>query len=74
MYLSNFKQSFDRTLALWDFGKEPKQLTTHVIDSSPNLLLPFFEEGTGVMFLGGKVCGSLVFPQIEIRFLFQTVQ
>lgn len=48
-------QASERVVFLWDERKlEGGPIASSVFDSSPGVLIPFYDVGTGVLFLAGK--------------------
>lgn len=52
-------RSSERELRLYDGGNLAQPLATLTLDTSPSVLVPHYDEDTGVLFLWGRVRASL---------------
>jgi len=59
LFSCGFSRSSEREIALWDTRDLTKKLACQSIDSASGLLMPFYDEDTKVLFLGGKGDGNI---------------
>ncbi len=52
---TGFTKTSDRQYYLWDAGDLSKPVAGEKIDTSSGVLMPFFDEGTNIFYLIGKV-------------------
>ena len=45
-----------RTISLYDTGDLGKPLFEDIIDESPAILIPYYDEDSNTVFLSGRVC------------------
>lgn len=45
-----------RTISLYDTGDLSKPLFEDIIDESPAILIPYYDEDSNTVFLSGRVC------------------
>lgn len=55
LFSTGFSKMSDRQYGFWDPSNLSKSLTLQNIDTSSGVLFPFWDEGTGVVYLAGKV-------------------
>ncbi|KAJ1648225.1 Coronin-like protein crn1 [Coemansia asiatica] len=51
---TGFTRSSDRQVFLWDANDLTKPLATHNVDMSAGMLMPFYDEGTKMLYVAGK--------------------
>ena len=56
IFSTGFSRSSDRQYALWDAGNLSKSLCIENIDQGSGVLFPFWDEGTKMVYIVGKVC------------------
>ena len=56
LFSTGFSRMSDRQYALWDPTDLSKPLATENIDTSSGVLFPYWDEGTKMVYLVGKVC------------------
>ncbi|KAJ1807827.1 Coronin-like protein crn1 [Coemansia sp. RSA 2598] len=56
---TGFTRSSDRQVFLWDSADLTKPLAKYDLDMSAGMLMPFYDEGTGMLYVGGKGDGSI---------------
>jgi len=60
-----FSRSSDRQLHLWDTRKTEKPIFKKNIDTSSGMLMPFYDNDTKMLYLGGKGDGNIRYYEIE---------
>ena len=56
LFTTGFTRSSERQYSVWDAGDLSKSLTTENIDTGSGVLFPFWDEGTKMVYVAGKVC------------------
>ena len=56
LFTTGFSRMSERQYALYDFTEKDTPLTISNIDSSSGVLFPFYDGGTNMVYLVGKVC------------------
>jgi len=64
LFSVGFTKSSEREYALWDSRDLSKRLATSNVDNASGLLMPFYDEGTRILFLGGKGDGNIRYYEI----------
>jgi len=64
LFTVGFTKSSEREYALWDSRDLSKRLATSNVDNASGLLMPFYDEGTRILFLGGKGDGNIRYYEI----------
>jgi len=59
-----FSKNSDRQYALWDPRNWDAPLATENIDTSAGIIMPFYDDDTGVLFLAGKGDGNIRYYEI----------
>jgi len=59
-----FSRTSEREFAVWDARNFGTRLAVNSIDSASGLLMPFYDEDTKVLFLGGKGDGNIRYYEI----------
>jgi coronin-1B/1C/6 len=59
LFSCGFSKTSEREFAIWDARNLSNKLTNQTIDSASGLLMPFYDEDTKVIFLGGKGDGNI---------------
>lgn len=49
-----------RTISLYDTGDLSKPLFEDIIDESPAILIPYYDEDSNTVFLSGRVCSLMI--------------
>ena len=55
LFTTGFTRQSDRQYAVWDVSNLSKALTMENIDTGSGVLFPFYDEGTKMVYLAGKV-------------------
>jgi len=64
LYSVGFTKTSEREFAIWDARNLSNKLTGQTVDSASGLLMPFYDEDTKVLFLGGKGDGNIRYYEI----------
>jgi len=64
LFSVGFTKTTEREFAIWDPRDMTKRLTTQNVDSASGLLMPFYDEDTKILFLGGKGDGNIRYYEI----------
>ncbi|KAJ1844974.1 Coronin-like protein crn1, partial [Coemansia sp. RSA 2703] len=56
---TGFSRSSDRQVYIWDSSDLSKPLETHNLDMSAGMLMPFYDAGTQMLYVGGKGDGNI---------------
>ena len=59
-----FGKTSDRQLAIWDARAAGEPLHLSTIDTASGILMPFYDNDTGIFFLGGKGDGNIRYYEI----------
>jgi len=59
-----FSKNSDREYTIWDSKNMSNKLSTQSIDTASGLLMPFYDEDTKMLFLGGKGDGNIRYYEI----------
>jgi len=59
-----FSKTSEREYALWDPKKMSEPLVRTTVDSASGVLLPFYDNDTSVLFLGGKGDGNIRYYEV----------
>jgi len=67
-----FSKQSEREVTLWDAKDFKNKISTQTIDTASGLLMPFYDEDTKVLFLGGKGDGNIRYYEVvdEAPFLY----
>jgi len=76
VFSCGFSRTSDRQYALWDPANLSKPLAQENVDTAAGLLMPFYDNDTGVLFLTGKGDGNIRYYEVtddgtKIYFLSQ---
>eukprot|EP01118_Nematostelium_gracile_P000963 TRINITY_DN1095_c0_g3_i1.p1 TRINITY_DN1095_c0_g3~~TRINITY_DN1095_c0_g3_i1.p1 ORF type:complete len:452 (+),score=137.39 TRINITY_DN1095_c0_g3_i1:93-1448(+) len=64
LFSVGFTKTSERESTLWDARNLSAKLNNQIIDSASGLLMPFYDEDTKVLFLGGKGDGNIRYYEI----------
>lgn len=64
IFTAGFTKSSEREICIWDARNFGTKLSGQTVDSASGLLMPFFDEDTGTLFLGGKGDGNIRYYEI----------
>jgi len=64
IFTVGFSKSSEREYAIWDPSNLAKPLIQQSIDSAAGLIMPFYDDDTGVLFLAGKGDGNIRYYEI----------
>jgi len=64
LFSVGFTKTSEREFSIWDARNLGTKLTSQSVDSASGLLLPFYDEDTNVLFLGGKGDGNIRYYEI----------
>jgi len=64
LFTVGFSKTSEREYAVWDPKNLKDPLTRTVVDSASGVLLPFYDNDTGVLFMGGKGDGNVRYYEI----------
>jgi len=59
-----FTKTSEREMAIWDARNLGTRITSQTVDSASGLLMPFYDEDTGIVFLGGKGDGNVRYYEV----------
>jgi len=76
VFSAGFSRTSDRQYAIWDLSNFSKPIGQENVDTGSGLLMPFYDNDTGVLFLAGKGDGNIRYYEItddgtKIYFLSQ---
>ena len=60
LFTTGFTRSSERQYSVWNAGDLSKSLTTENIDTGSGVLFPFWDEGTKMVYVAGKVCVGIL--------------
>jgi len=64
LFSVGFSKSSEREFAIWDARNLGTKLTGQTVDSASGLLMPFYDEDTNIIFIGGKGDGNIRYYEI----------
>jgi hypothetical protein len=64
LFSVGFTKTSEREFAIWDSRNLSARLTSQSVDSASGLLMPFYDEDTKILFLGGKGDGNIRYYEI----------
>jgi WD40 repeat protein len=64
IFSCGFTKTSEREVTLWDARNFGTKLNNQIVDSASGLLMPFYDEDTKVLFLGGKGDGNIRYYEI----------
>jgi hypothetical protein len=64
LFSVGFTKSSEREFTIWDTRDLSKKLINQNVDSASGLLMPFYDEDTKILFLGGKGDGNIRYYEI----------
>lgn len=64
IFTNGFSKTSEREFKLWDPRNLSEPLATNSIDNAAGMLMPFYDEDTGVMYLAGKGDGSIKYYEM----------
>jgi len=64
LFSVGFSKSSEREFAIWDPRNMSAKLAGQSVDSASGLLMPFYDEGTRMLYLGGKGDGNIRYYEI----------
>jgi len=64
LFTTGFSKTSEREFAIWDTRNLGTKLTSQAVDNASGLLMPFYDEDTRVLFLGGKGDGNIRYYEI----------
>jgi len=64
LFSAGFSKYNEREFALWDLRDLKAKVSGQSVDSASGLLMPFYDEDTKVLFLGGKGDGNIRYYEI----------
>jgi len=64
IFSCGFTKTSEREFAIWDSRNLATRLNSTIVDSASGLLMPFYDEDTKVLFLGGKGDGNIRYYEI----------
>lgn len=64
LFSVGFTKTSEREFALWDARNLSNKLVSQSVDSASGLLMPFYDEDTKILFLGGKGDGNIRYYEI----------
>jgi len=64
LFSVGFTKTSEREFAIWDSRDFSKKLSNQNVDSASGLLMPFYDEDTKILFLGGKGDGNIRYYEI----------
>jgi len=64
VFSAGFSRTSDRQYALWDLANFSKPIGAENVDTASGLLMPFYDNDTGVLFLAGKGDGNIRYYEI----------
>ncbi|CAK9302765.1 unnamed protein product [Gordionus sp. m RMFG-2023] len=65
MITTGFSRMSERQIAVWDQRDMKEPLSLEIVDSSPGALFPFFDQETGILYIGGKGDGNIRFYEFR---------
>jgi len=70
LFSCGFTKGSEREYCLWDPKDMSKPLTRQNVDTSSGLLMPFYDNDTGVIFMGGKGDGNIRYYEVADAEIF----
>jgi len=64
IFTNGFSKTSEREFKIWDPRNMSEPLSTNSIDNAAGMLMPFYDEDTGVMYLAGKGDGSIKYYEM----------
>jgi len=64
LFSCGFSKTSEREYAIWDARNLSNKISAASVDSASGLLMPFYDEDTKVLFLGGKGDGNIRYYEI----------
>eukprot|EP00300_Choanocystis_sp_HF-7_P025312 c27088_g1_i1.p1 GENE.c27088_g1_i1~~c27088_g1_i1.p1 ORF type:complete len:438 (-),score=60.96 c27088_g1_i1:28-1341(-) len=64
IFTNGFSKTSEREFKIWDPRNLSEALVTNSIDNAAGMLMPFYDEDTGVMYLAGKGDGSIKYYEM----------
>jgi len=64
IYSVGFSKTSEREYAVWDPKKFTEPLTRQTVDSASGVLMPFYDNDTSVLFVGGKGDGNIRYYEV----------
>jgi len=64
LFSVGFTKTSEREFAIWDVKNMTTKLTSQTVDSASGLLLPFYDEDTKMIFVGGKGDGNVRYYEV----------
>jgi len=64
LFSCGFSKTSEREYAIWDSRDLSKRLAAQSVDSASGLLMPYYDEDTKVLFLGGKGDGNIRYYEV----------
>jgi len=64
LFSVGFTKTSEREFTIWDTRDLSKRLSNQNVDSASGLLMPFYDEDTKILFLGGKGDGNIRYYEI----------
>eukprot|EP00741_Cyanophora_paradoxa_P007654 tig00001164_g7403.t1 len=65
LFTTGFSRNAERQMALWDPAKLDQPLSMETIDQSAGMMMPFYDEDTSLLFLGGKGDGNMRYYELD---------
>jgi len=64
LFSVGFSKNSDREYYIWDARNMANKLSTQSVDTASGLLMPFYDEDTKMLFLGGKGDGNIRYYEV----------
>lgn len=68
---TGFSRSAQREVSSWDIRNLDSAIQTEMLDTSPGIMMPYFDRETSVLFLAGKGDSTVTFFEYEAGKLFR---